>query len=75
MRTTLNIDDDVLRAARSLATAQGKSVGEVLSALARKGLTPEHSWEEEDGIPTFRVSVNSSPVTPELVREALDDGW
>ena len=38
MRTTLNIDDDVLYAVKSLARRQGRSVGEVLSELARQSL-------------------------------------
>ncbi len=38
MRTTLDIDDDILQAAKELAKAEKKTAGEVLSALARKGL-------------------------------------
>ena len=38
MRTTLAIDDDVLAAAKELAAAERKSVGEVISALARRAL-------------------------------------
>ncbi len=38
MRTTLAIDDDILAAAKSLAERQRKTVGEVVSALARQGL-------------------------------------
>lgn len=38
MRTTLNISDDVLHAARERARRQRRSVGEVLSDLARQGL-------------------------------------
>lgn len=38
MRTTLDIDDDVLLAAKDLARRQRKSAGEVLSDLARLGL-------------------------------------
>jgi hypothetical protein len=34
MRTTLAIDDDVLAAAKGIASLQRKSVGEVISALA-----------------------------------------
>ena len=33
MRTTLNIDDDVLAAAKGLAARQDKSIGKVISAL------------------------------------------
>ena len=39
MRTTLDIDDDVLQAAKELARAEKKTAGQVLSELARKGLT------------------------------------
>ncbi len=43
MRTTLDIDDDVLQAAKELARAEKKTAGQVLSELARRGLTqPSH---------------------------------
>lgn len=38
MRTTLSIDDDVLFAAKSIALREGRSVGEVVSELARRAL-------------------------------------
>jgi hypothetical protein len=38
MRTTLSIDDDVLYAAKSLARREGRSLGEVISDLARHAL-------------------------------------
>lgn len=38
MRTTLNISDDVLFAAKEQAQRQRRSVGEILSELARQGL-------------------------------------
>jgi hypothetical protein len=40
MRTTLTLDDDVLAAAKGLAYQQGRSLGEVISDLARSGLGP-----------------------------------
>ena len=39
MRTTLDIDDDVLNAARELARLQKTTAGHVISDLARKALT------------------------------------
>jgi hypothetical protein len=39
MRTTLDIDDDILQAAKELAKVEGKTAGQVLSELARRGLT------------------------------------
>ena len=38
MRTTLDIDDDVLAAARDRAKREKKSIGEVISELARAAL-------------------------------------
>ena len=38
MRTTLDIEDDVLQAAKELAQRAGRTAGQVLSELARKGL-------------------------------------
>jgi hypothetical protein len=74
MRTTLRIDEDVLRAARSLARAEGRSVGEVVSELARKGLRPAPSKRRgRSGLPTFDVPADTAVLTPEMVREALED--
>lgn len=39
MRTTLDIDDDVLHAARERARRDKRTIGEVLSELARAALT------------------------------------
>ncbi|MCZ7560687.1 MAG: ribbon-helix-helix domain-containing protein [Burkholderiaceae bacterium] len=38
MRTTLDIDPDVLAAARELAQRRGASIGRILSDLARRAL-------------------------------------
>jgi hypothetical protein len=38
MRTTLDIADDVLHAAKELARRQKKTAGEIISQLARDGL-------------------------------------
>ena len=39
MRTTLDIDEDVLQAAKELARRERKTAGEVISELARRALT------------------------------------
>jgi len=38
MRTTLDIDDDVLQAAKDLARREKKTAGDVISELVRKAL-------------------------------------
>lgn len=39
MRTTLNLDDDVLAAAKARAHREGRSVGDVVSELLRVAMT------------------------------------
>ncbi len=73
MRTTLNIDDDILQVARSLAEARKISVGQALSDLARKGLRSSRPSVSEEGIPVFSVQPNDPPVTPEMIRKAMEE--
>jgi hypothetical protein len=72
MRTTLDIDDDVLAAARELSAGERRSLGSVISELARRGLTPARV-EAEDGVPVIRVPAGTPAITPEMVRRALDE--
>lgn len=72
MRTTLNIDDDLLAVARALAEEEGRSLGEVVSRLLRRALEPA-PVDYEDGFPVFRVPPGTAPITSEMVRRALDE--
>lgn len=74
MRTTINIEDDVLAAARSLAAAEGRPVGSVLSELARRGLQrlPEIR-RGPGGFPVVQVDAAAPLITTEAVRRALED--
>lgn len=72
MRTTLEIDDDVITSAKELAQLEGRSLGSVISDLVRRGLTPA-KVDSEDGVPVIRVPAGSPPITPEMVRRALDE--
>jgi hypothetical protein len=51
MRTTLDLDEDVLQAAKEIAAARGMTAGKVLSELARKGLTPTRAGRVRNGVP------------------------
>jgi hypothetical protein len=72
MRTTLDIDDAVLAAARSLARDEGVSLGEALSSLARRGLSAGNPVDESGGFPVFATTVDASPITLEQVNEFRD---
>lgn len=74
MRTTLAIDDDVLAAAKELAATQGKSVGEVISSLARRALRPVQAAPTmRNGIPLLPVHSPARSVTSELVRQLEEE--
>jgi len=74
MRTTLAIDDDVLAAARALAQSQNRSLGEVVSDLARKGLTPvQPAPKFRNGIRLLPVQPGARPVTLEHVNKLRDE--
>jgi hypothetical protein len=76
MRTTLAIDDDVLAAARHLAEREHKSIGEVISTLARQGLSRDgrsSSQTERNGIPLLPNRKAGLPVTLELVNQLRDE--
>lgn len=74
MRTTLNLDDDVLEAAKMLAAREQKPLGEVVSGLLRRAVEPAvQAPVERNGIPLFPVSRNARLVTPTIVKELLDE--
>jgi len=74
MRTTLDIDDDVLEAAKELAKVERKTAGEVLSILARKALTQPSGGKSTEFRGGFRVLPRSGKIiTPGIVDQMLDE--
>ncbi|OHU92301.1 antitoxin [Mycobacterium talmoniae] len=72
MRTTVDLDDDVVAAARELAASERRSLGAVISELARRGLAPARV-ESDNGLPVIRVPAGTPAITPGMVRRALDE--
>jgi hypothetical protein len=86
MRTTLDIDDDILQAAKELARAEKKTAGQVISELARRGLTQgavsgfgeeaQSGFLIEDGwvqLPRRAGAVVTKDVVDRLIEEADDE--
>ncbi len=76
MRTTLNIDEDVLRTAKEMAAKEKRSAGAVISDLARKGFRAAPGVESRQG--RVRNGVHLLPsrdetVTLSHVREIMDE--
>ena len=73
MRTTLTLDPDIHHAVRSIARERGQSMGTVVSSLARAALRPREHTTRGDGFPVFDVGPDAPPLTPDMVRDALED--
>jgi hypothetical protein len=71
----LVIDDDILAAAKGLAAREGKSIGEIVSTLARIGLRPKTSPTPatRNGIPLLPLRPDAIAVTPEVVALLRDE--
>ena len=75
MRTTLDIEDDVLQAAKELAHREGSTAGRVISILARRGLAapsplPNRSSGTRGGVPV--LASRGEVVTLEHIQKLID---
>ena len=74
MRTTLDLDPDILQAAKELADVRGTTAGKVLSELARRALEPLRASRVRNGVPLFpsRPPGSAKP-TMKLVNKLRDE--
>jgi hypothetical protein len=74
MRTTLDIDDDILTAVKELAASRDSTAGKVLSDLARQALKPRGRRTVRNGVPLLPPAPPGSPKpTLELVNRLRDE--
>ncbi|MGH2443560.1 MAG: CopG family transcriptional regulator [Chloroflexota bacterium] len=73
MRTTVDIDNDVLMAAREIAGRRGVSMGKVLSDLGRQALTHRIDGGSRHGVPLFPAGKEGGIVSLELVNRLHDE--
>lgn len=73
MRTTLAIDDDILMAAKAIARQQHKTIGEVVSDLARRSLLPPQTVTVRNGVPLLPVRNAAAVVTLDIVNGLRDE--
>ncbi|HLW71905.1 MAG TPA: hypothetical protein VKS22_14920 [Candidatus Binataceae bacterium] len=74
MRTTLDIDDDVLDSAKELAAMRGTTAGRVLSELARSALAPrDPAGRKRNGVPLLPPRRGARLVSPEIVNRLRDE--
>lgn len=76
MRTTLDIDDDVLAVVRLRAKREHSSIGRVLSELVRVALQSSDgvaSPAVRNGLPVLQVATGYRPITLDLVNQLRDE--
>ncbi len=72
MRTTLDIDTDVLRAAKELAALEKTTTGRIITRLARRGLSPEPSVKHSIRNGIEMLPRRGEPITLEHVQSIMD---
>jgi len=74
VRTTLDIDEDVLESAKELAARRRTTAGRVLSELARSALAPrDRTRRKRNGVPILPKQRGTRLVTPEIVNRLRDE--
>ena len=72
-RTTLQVEDDALKAAKAYASRYGLTLGQAVSELVRLGIERPLVTEERNGLRVARLSPRSTRVTRTLVDRLRDD--
>ena len=74
VRTTLDLDEDVLAAVKELAANRKSTAGKVLSGLAREALRPrEETGSVRSGVPLLPKRAGERPVTLGAVNRLRDE--
>jgi hypothetical protein len=74
MRTTLDIDEDVLQSIKELAARRSTTAGRILSDLVRSALTaPKHAGKTRNGVPLLPRRKGAKLVTTEMVNRLRDE--
>lgn len=73
MRTTLDIEDDVMLAVKQLSRQRHEPAGRLVSELVRRALLPKNKGRERNGVPLFPIKPRSGVVTLDLVNRLRDE--
>lgn len=74
MRTTIDLEEDVLFAAKEIARREDSTLGKVVSELARRSLRSHVETAMRSGIPQLPSRPNGRVVSLQLVNELRDEG-
>lgn len=74
MRTTVDLDEDILQTVKHMARERSQSLGRVLSDLVRRGLQPaKTTMNMRNGVPILPRKAGARPVTSQIVKDLLEN--
>jgi hypothetical protein len=73
LRTTLDLDLDILQAAKEIGAARGLSAGPVVSELVRKAIAAPKTSRVRNGVPLLSRKAGSAPLTMTAVNRLRDE--
>jgi hypothetical protein len=73
MRTTINLDDDLVLIAKELAERQGTTMGRIVSDAFREALEPRRAPKMRNGVPLFTPKKGVPRAGMALVNRLRDD--
>ena len=73
MRTTINLDDDVLREIKEYAENRSVALGKAVSDLVRRGLNTPVQTELRNGLHVVVLPTGSPKVNKTQVKRLLED--
>jgi hypothetical protein len=74
MRTTLDLDEDILGVAKELASQKRISIGKMVSDLMRQALATKKAPRTRNGFRLLERRPGELPKTMELVNRLRDEG-
>ena len=73
MRTTLELDDDLVQVARQLAQQSKITMGQVISELVRKAMEPKSAPRMRNGVLLFNLKPGAKKPGMALVNRLRDE--
>jgi len=72
VRTTLDLDDDLVHVAKQLASQREMTMGQVVSSLIRQALEPKAAPRMRNGVPLFTPKPGARKPNLDLVNRLRD---
>ncbi len=73
MRTTLDLDEDIVLVAKQIARQRGTTAGRVISEFVRDAMQPKSGAKLRNGVPLFTPKKGAKKPHLELVNQLRDE--